>query len=298
MTGAHSMKRAIKRSAGYAAVMTRPWQSRTVEPQACILVYHRVAPLGFIDSAVDDWNVPPATFERQVAALTEHFEIVPLMEMMSRVDRWQSDDKPLVSLTFDDGYANFFTEALSILERYQAPAALGVVTGIVGHDGPVPFDRWSQRHYARVPADCCRPVTWSELDQVVASGLVTLVSHSHRHRKGTEATPTELAEEASVSREILASRYGAEHAAAYIYPYGCSQLGYVPPNYRNAAQQAGYRLAATTDVGMVRKDIDWFRCPRIEAHAVDSPAVIHAKAAGCLGPYRLIDHLRRRNRGR
>src|SRR3712207_3875780 len=112
MFGRNSVKRAVKRTAGWAASMETLLAGRRAPAGACIFYYHRVADVDFVDSAVDDWNVRPETFERQVAALSEFAEIVPLLELPERLrrrgeagdDRGDGGAKPLVSLTFDDGY--------------------------------------------------------------------------------------------------------------------------------------------------------------------------------------------------
>ena len=60
--GPITAKRAIKRAAGWAAVLASPWVHRPAWPRACLLMYHRVAPVDFVDPRVDDWNVPPSVF--------------------------------------------------------------------------------------------------------------------------------------------------------------------------------------------------------------------------------------------
>jgi hypothetical protein len=73
-------------------------------------------------------------------------------------------------------------------------------------------------------------------------------------------------------------------------------LGYVPDSYVSAVAEAGYEVAVTYDLGRVTADTDRFRLPRIEAHGVDSEAVIRAKVLGTLAPYWLTDRLRQARR--
>jgi peptidoglycan/xylan/chitin deacetylase (PgdA/CDA1 family) len=297
MIGRVTVKRVVKRAAGWAAALARPLARRLAGPRACIFWYHRIADLGFVDPHLDDWNVPPRVFERQVAALADFAEIVPLPELPRRLAAPAPPARPLVCLTFDDGYANFSTEALPILRRYQAPATVFVVTSLIGQPRPLPFDRWSRAMRDRVPPEAWRSMDWGELEGCLDSGLVTLGAHSHQHRRGWECTPAELAEEAEQSRAILSARLGEAQARMYAYPYGSAGLRELPPEYVRAVRAAGYRLAVTTDFALASPGSDPHRLPRVEAHAVDVPAVLRAKALGSLGPYHLITRLHRAMRG-
>jgi len=75
---------------------------------------------------------------------------VPLPEMHERLMCDQPENgKPLVSLTFDDGYANFRLNVLPLLERYKIPATLAVATAYMGSTKPAPFDGWAQKTLKR-----------------------------------------------------------------------------------------------------------------------------------------------------
>jgi peptidoglycan/xylan/chitin deacetylase (PgdA/CDA1 family) len=195
-------------------------------------------------------------------------------------------------LTFDDGYANFYTQALPVLQEYSVPATVFVVTDLIGNEDPPEHDGWSQKHRSRVSSETFRSMTWYEIDACATDGLIHIGSHSHRHLKGTECSPAQLLEEAERSRTILQQRLGDTHGNAFAYPYGTSRLGFVPPEYVNAVRAAGYQLAVCTDVGLASLKDDRYLLPRIEVHAVDMPHVLRAKVAGAIGPYRLMALLR------
>jgi len=297
MFGRNSVKRAVKRTAGWAASLETLLTGRRAADGACVFYYHRVADVNFVDAAVDDWNVCPETFERQVAALSEFAEIVPLRELPERLgSKEASRAKPLVALTFDDGYASFHQHALPILQRYGAHATAFVVTGTIGRAEPQPFDRWARKNLGRTRPDDWRAMSWTELETCVASGLVDIGAHSHMHLRGSLCRPEQLAEEAARSREILRAHLGETQARAYAYPYGSTRLGDASAAYVEAVRAAGYEAAVTTDLGLVTKESERFLLPRIEAHALDAPRVLRAKAHGTLSPYRLTDNLRLLNR--
>lgn len=288
------LKRAIKGGAGLAAVAASAFVRRTTASTGCILAYHRVADLGFIDPRHDDWNVPPAVFERHLVALMECADIVPLTELRARCQDSSNEGRPSVALTFDDGYANFHSQVLPLLRRYRVPATVFVVTSLIGSEGPPPFDSWSMKHGQSLHPEAWRPMNWAELKDCAASGLVTIGGHSHKHLKATNLSPLELEQEAHLSRQILMSELG--DVRCYAYPYGSSRLGYVPDSYVSAVAAAGYDLAVTYDLGRVTAETDPLRMPRVEAHAVDGEAVIRAKVLGTLAPYWLTDRLRQAHR--
>jgi peptidoglycan/xylan/chitin deacetylase (PgdA/CDA1 family) len=300
MIGKNTVKRAVKRTAGWASLVENFFAggggNAASRPEACVFYYHRVAELGFVDQRVDDWNVTPAVFERQIAALSEFAEIVPLLELPRRLARRETGARPLVSLTFDDGYASFYTRALPVLVRHGAHATAFVVTGTVGLEGPQGYDEWGVRNSGRTAEEAWRAMSWEELERCAATGIVHVGAHSHEHLRGSRLSPARMAEEAGRSREVLRSRLGEGHARAYSYPYGSTRLGDASDAYVEAVRAAGYEVAVTTDLGLATQASDPLRLPRVEAHGLDLPGVIRAKAAGRLASYRLTDHLRALNR--
>lgn len=287
MIGRVTVKRALKRTAGVASTLLRPFVGQSDRPRVCILMYHRVAAVDFVDPHLDNWNVTPDVFERQIAWLARDTEIIPLREVPSQIAAPSNSDstKPLVCLTFDDGFANFHSDVLPVLRRHGAKASLFVVTKFIGSTEPMAFDRWSRRHHDHVSPSAWRAINWNEIDTCVGSGLVTIGSHSHEHRIGSACTPDEMSAEAQQSRAILQSRLGDEHLACYSYPYGSSRPALVPASYMTAVQESGYSLAVSTDIGLADCHSNPFFLPRIEAFGLDSPAVLRAKVSGVLGPH-------------
>jgi len=298
LPGRITVKHVLKRGAGVASTWLRPFVAPTSLTRACILMYHRVAPVPFVDPHLDNWNVTPAGFERQIAALAESAELVALGDLpaLFAAPPRGRGSKPLVCLTFDDGFANFHSHALPILRRYHAPATLFVVTAFVGSPDPMPFDRWSKRYCRDLPPAFWRPIAWQDLDDCVATGLVTIGSHSHRHRRGIDCAPGELREEAEESRAILRRRLGDAHAAQFSYPYGCTRPRLVTGDYVGVVRAAGYSTAVSTDLGLASAICDPWFLPRIEAFGLDSPAVLRAKVEGALAPYEVPQWFRAANR--
>jgi peptidoglycan/xylan/chitin deacetylase (PgdA/CDA1 family) len=94
-----------------------------------VLMYHRVAP------RTDDlWGiaVEPDRFAEQIQALKRVRDVAPLDQVLDWQSHGRTGGKPLVAVTFDDGYHDAFTAALPILERLDCPATVYVATGHIG----------------------------------------------------------------------------------------------------------------------------------------------------------------------
>lgn len=207
-----------------------------------------------------------------------------------------SKSKPVVALTFDDGFANFRHNVLPLLERYRLAATLFVVTRYVGSEEPYPFDRWAQKNRLQVPSAAWRPITWAEIEDCLRSGLVSAGSHSHNHFNAMNVRDEQLEEEAVISREMIRQHMGKNSASLYAYPYGSTRLGQVRAAYSEAVRAAGYTMAVTTDLGLATSSTPRFQVPRVKVHGYDSPRILKAKVLGGLWPQRLCDRFRQAQR--
>ena len=89
-----------------------------------IITWHSVDPSG------SPISVPQEVFRRQLAWLASgHVRVVSVPEL-----RALSDTTNAAALTFDDGFANFATEAMPLLHERGLPATLFIVTDHVGSD--------------------------------------------------------------------------------------------------------------------------------------------------------------------
>lgn len=92
-------------------------------PFVNVLMYHRVAKES-CDSY--DITVSPEHFADQMAYIARYFPVV------RTEDDWSDIREPSVAVTFDDGYADNFHNALPVLEKYNIPATFFVSTENLG----------------------------------------------------------------------------------------------------------------------------------------------------------------------
>ncbi len=100
-----------------------------------ILYYHRVN---------DDRDpfcpaTPTRLFEQEMCFLAKHHRVVSLGELLDHLDN--DSPKPVVSITFDDGYQDNYQNAFPILQRYGMPATIFLTTGGIDSHQPLWFEQ-------------------------------------------------------------------------------------------------------------------------------------------------------------
>lgn len=113
-------------------------------PGAIILLYHRVTTL---DRDPQLLCVSPANFESQIQWISDRYRVAPLAE----IGRALAEGRPLenvVSITFDDGYADNLHQAAPILRQYDCPATVFATTA---------------------HTDSCDEFFWDDLDRIFLS---------------------------------------------------------------------------------------------------------------------------------
>src|SRR5204863_99637 len=130
--------RAVKRvKNGVASIAFNGWRlgaCAAFTPRVTVLLYHRVS-----DEARDNLTVGVGQFDRHMALISRHCQPVSIEDVVNW-ERVPRSKKPLVCITFDDGYLDNYLHAVPILERYRVPAAFFVSTGIVASNLRFPHD--------------------------------------------------------------------------------------------------------------------------------------------------------------
>ena len=99
-----------------------------------ILMYHGVT---LDQSPVFDWcQVAAAAFEKQIRYLSEEYTVLPLIELVQRLREHLPLPQRAAAVTFDDGLRNVYSTAYPILERFQVPSTIFLVTSLVGTNQP------------------------------------------------------------------------------------------------------------------------------------------------------------------
>ena len=125
---------------GAAEVLSRTGLDRVVGSLAAsrgvpvVIGYHRVVE-DFAASAatsIPSMLVSRKMLERHLDWIGRRFRFVSLDELGARLDGSDGSHDPIAALTFDDGYRDFYDHAFPLLKEKGIPAAVFVVTDLVG----------------------------------------------------------------------------------------------------------------------------------------------------------------------
>ncbi|GAA4858228.1 polysaccharide deacetylase family protein [Saccharopolyspora rosea] len=172
-------------------------------PFPYVLMYHSVSVYARDPYLV---TVDPQRFERQLSWLRRSgLRGVSMHELM--LARQTGDDRGLVGLTFDDGYADFVLNALPALARHGFGATVFVIAGRMG--GLNAWDPEGPRKRLMTPAQV----------REIADAGVEIGSHGVLHQRLSELDEDELVHEVADSRAVLAEVSGQD-VRGFCYPYG------------------------------------------------------------------------------
>lgn len=190
-----------------------------------ILMYHSIA----VDppAATRRLSVAPEAFDDQMQRLRRlGCTTVTFSELSAALESGRELPERVVALTFDDGYADFCTHALPVLERNGFTATVFVTTGWIDGLGPPA---------ASPPLD--RMLTPAQVQRLPGAGI-EVGAHSHSHAQLDQISAAALEAELRMSRRWLEELTGRP-VETMAYPYG-----YSTRRVRQAAGACGYRYAA------------------------------------------------------
>lgn len=182
---------------------------RTGKKRIPILMYHSIA-----EEASDQFKtftVSPALFEKHIEYLHQQGYIpMTVTQLVTSLARNRQDlpEWPIV-ITFDDGFADFYTSAFPVLKNYHFTATLYIATGFVGNTS-----RWLWRE-----GEAERPMlTWEQISEIDAGGI-ECGGHSHTHPQ-LDLIPRSAAHYEIVhSKQVLEQHLG-HNIYSFAYPHG------------------------------------------------------------------------------
>ncbi len=240
------------------------------QKQIPILVYHSI--MQSTNPKFKPFAVPPALFAEQMAYLHERsytpINVTQLARMLLQ-ERFVLPERPVV-ITFDDGFADFFTNALPVLWQYNFTATLYIVTGFVDSTS-----RWLARE-----GEAIRPMlTWDQISEINACGI-ECGGHSHWHPQLDTLPLTKARDEIVCCKKLLEDHLG-QKVWSFAYPYG-----YHSAATKRLVQEAGYTSACAVKYAMSSTSADRFAMPRLRMGAdtsIDALAALLASPVPSVG---------------
>jgi peptidoglycan/xylan/chitin deacetylase (PgdA/CDA1 family) len=239
------MKAAVKRLLGQG-LFAAHLDAVLLHDAAVIVAFHRVDNT----DPSDPLTVSVRDFERHCRFYRRHFKVVPLRELVHRLEHGRPVGRHL-AITFDDGYRDNFDNARPVLEKLSLPATFFVVTGWMG---TTVVPRWDDVR------GVCHP--WMNWDQVRAlhdSGF-EIGAHTHSHVDLGAVPPEHARHELLAARLQLEEQLGSR-VESFSYPYGGRQ--HLTEANRDAVRRAGFRCCCSSFGGINRAGSDPFFLNRV-----------------------------------
>ncbi len=223
-----------------------------------ILAYHLVG--AGTKAAVD---LPADAFRTQLDELAASGRALPLSRALERLAAGRRDRDHRIALTFDDAFRNFYEVAWPLLRERRLPAVLYVPVGFVDGSAPAPL----------AGAEHLPAMSWEQIREVAASGLVTIGSHSSSHPDLRRLSDRVCREELDGSRRRLERETG-NAVTSFCYPralWSPRVKALAAQTYDSAVAAGGrrnrpghfdrYRLSRLP----LRRDMPWSLTPMLES---------------------------------
>jgi peptidoglycan/xylan/chitin deacetylase (PgdA/CDA1 family) len=209
-----------------------------------VLMYHEIADAAATTSPL---AVSPKVFTEHLSYLRDAgFNAVTagaLAEILA--NGGNLPERPVV-LTFDDGYGDFYTEALPLLKRNGFNGTVFQTTGWVGKEDEVK-----------------RMLNWRELAECEQAGI-EIGAHTCTHPQLDQLPKDVMREELYVSKSMLEDNLGLK-VPGLAYPYGYSNA-----QVRRVARELGYGYAYSVSNAMATSAAGAFTIPRLTVRRTTS----------------------------
>lgn len=212
-----------------------------------------------------------AKFRDKLEWLVEQYEVISLSSLMScPVGR-----RTQISLTFDDGYACWYDEALPILTDLNVPAVFFVCSGFLGLQGQA-ADEFRLRHLRRHQK--LKALTKPQLIEIAHFPLCEIGSHSIHHIDlGLDISPEMLNVEIGEDRKKLEDWTG-KPIRWFAYPFGGP--GHISSRAVDTIRYYGFSAAFTLVPGFWKPDNNRFKVNRDSLDINESVELWEAWLAG------------------
>lgn len=201
-----------------------------------IFLYHHIVK-DESEIQYDYMQTTEKTFEEQIRGLENlGYHFISYQDLIDYNNGQKKLYKKSCVLTFDDGCKDIYTNAYPILQKYNIPFTMFVVTNAVGADG------------------CA---SWEELKEMQDSGLALIASHSTNHTEFNKLSVEETLENVDSSYKALEENLGEQKTKIFTYPYGLYSQEQLEP-----LKEEGYVINLTDNKINKSKDLNLYSLHR------------------------------------
>ncbi|MBX3389064.1 MAG: polysaccharide deacetylase family protein [Phycisphaeraceae bacterium] len=232
-----------------------------------VLMYHHVREPGpgLADAASLRFAVSPVEFEKQLDYLQQNgYTTIDTKRLEVSMRTGLALPPRAVMLTFDDGWETQFSTVYPLLRERGMVGVFFVHTGVIGEQPGA-------------------AMSWDDVCQMEDDGM-DIECHTVSHPSLPQLDAPALERELTDSRAILEAKLGRP-VTALAYPYGDFTEREI-----EAAERAGYRLAFSTEVGLVQRLDEPFEIHRTIVTFGDSTDDFAIKLTELDGSRALLDY--------
>lgn len=212
-----------------------------------ILMYHYVDDIP-VPSAID-----PNLFKKEMIFIKKNCNLITMEDIIEYVEGHKILPDNSVLITFDDGTADFYSNAFPILEYLKIPVILYIATGYIGEYMPSLSHNWKYKMLG-----------WGEIKKISQCEYIEIGAHSVTHPRFNLISNDEIRYEVTKSKEILEKQIG-KPVIHFSYP-----KGYTNHEIIEIIKSLGYKTAVTSDDGYVKPEDNLYTLKRIWIHKQQS----------------------------
>lgn len=216
-------------------------------PDRAILMYHSLDDSGSVIS------LSPETFRLQMRNLFER-GIPAVTPQRLLAGEGLEPGHPAVSLTFDDGFANFYTQAFPALADYNSRATVFLTAGCCGG-----VSEWGGQPAAFRSREI---LGWSRVQELHRLGI-QFGAHTMTHPPLTAIPLARARAEILESKKRIEDRIG-EEVTAFAYPYGVASEA-----VREIVAES-FQVACSTRLGYLTPESERDSLERIDVYYLRS----------------------------
>lgn len=239
------------------------WRGVNGRQRVIILLYHRVS-----DQFRDHVTVGIERFDQHMAYVAANCTTVSLKQVVEG-DIPRNSTKPVIAVSFDDGYLDNFEHAAPILLKHQVPCTFFVCTEKVRDNQP--FD-----HDMRALGFGLDNMNWEQVRTMHSWGL-HFGSHTRNHVDLAKVSDEVALHELQGSLNDIRTQLGQEQVFI-AFPYG--RKHHITPARLEMIKSLGYQACFSAYGGLNETDIDPFKIKRIGVNWAFDLSALRARLAG------------------
>lgn len=205
-----------------------------------IIMYHYVEYVqNKKDTLRQKLNINPDLLEKQLELLKNSgYTFHTARDIPELLKTCPTPKQKSIILTFDDGYADFYTNVFPLLKKYNSKATAYIISNRIG-----------QQDY----------MTESQLKELVASGLVEIGAHTLDHPSLTRLSTPEVKRQIEESKKNLEKILNTQ-VETFTYP-----SGHFNSAIEKLTKDAGFTCALSTLAGSIHSPKTLFHLHRFRA---------------------------------